>query len=284
MTLVEVLTVALRGLTYVGSIAAAGGVLFELGFARAAQPIKGDLERQIAVGCSLLLLVEPARYIVFQLSIAGADWSLAFGSDLRWMGFETAMGRAALLRLIAAAALMFIPKRSAIAVSAIATAMIASFAMEGHTASSEAWTLLGSTALLIHVTAVHWWLGALYPLLALTRTAEAATLVDAVETFGRRAAWIVAGLVAAGALAIVTLTRAQLDPDSTYQRLFLLKLGLVAVLLTIAAWNKLRLTPLLRRDEAIGRARLQNSIGREMIIAVLVLFATASAINNAPDG
>src|SRR5262245_50729899 len=104
----DVLPIALRALTYIGSIAAAGGVLFRLGFPNAAEAIRGDMERQIVGGCCLLLVVEPVRYVVFQLSIAGGDWSLAFGPDLRWMGMQTPMGQAAVMRLIAAAALLSI--------------------------------------------------------------------------------------------------------------------------------------------------------------------------------
>jgi putative copper export protein len=284
MTGLEILTIALRALTYIGSIAAAGGILFRFGFPRAAGAIRGNIERQIVIGCCLLLLVEPARYAVFQLSIAGSDWSLAFGADLRWMAIETPMGRAALARLAAAAVILLFGLRSH-AVSLIASVtMIGSFALEGHTASSEAWTPEGTGALLIHVAAVHWWLGALYPLLALAGSAEAATLPDVVETFGRRAAWIVAGLIAGGALVIVTLSGGRLNLESAYQLRFLLKLGIVALLLLIAARNKFHLTPLLRRDHESGRRSLRKSIGVEMSVALAVLLATAWAINSSPDG
>jgi putative copper export protein len=283
MNAVDVLPIALRTLTYVGSIAAAGGVLFAAGFPRATDAIRDDIDRQIAGGCCLLLVVEPMRYVAFQLSIAGGDWSLAFGPDLRWMGMQTPMGQAALTRLIAVAALLTFGLRSVFGGLAAALVMIASFAIEGHTASSEVRTVLGTGALFIHVTAVHWWLGALYPLLIMTHGSDPASLSDVVESFGRRAAWVVAGLLAGGVLVLAILTGAQVNPESTYQQRFLLKIALVAGLLAIAAWNKLRLTPLLRRDHEAGRAGLRASIKVELFVAVSVLLATAWIITSSPD-
>lgn len=284
MSGLDVLLIALRALTYVGSIAAAGGVLFAVGFPRATDAIRGDIERQIVVGCCLLLVVEPMRYVAFQLSIAGGDWALAFGPDLRWMGMQTPMGQAAMIRLVAAAALLTFGLRSVIVALVAALVMVASFVLEGHTASSEARTVLGTSALLIHVSAVHWWLGALYPLLTLTRGTEPASLSAVVETFGHRAIWIVAALVAGGVLVFAVLIGAQLNLESTYQQRFLLKIALVAGLLSIAAWNKLRLTPLLSRDHEAGRTRLRDSIKVELLVALLVLVTTAWALNSSPEG
>ena len=281
---VDVLRIAFRALTYVGSIAAAGGVLFALSFPRAADTIRSDIERQIAIGCCLLLFIEPARYVAFQLAVSGGDWSSAFGPDLRWMGMLTPMGQAAAIRWIAAAAILMFRLRLTAAAAIAALVMIGSFAWEGHTASSEARTALGTSALLIHVTTVHWWLGALYPLLALTGAAEPTALSNIVETFGRRAIWIVAALVAGGVVVLAVLTGAQLNLEGPYQQRFLLKIALVAVLLSIAAWNKLRLTPLLSCDPKTGRAKLGASIKAEILVGLLVLVTTAWALNSSSEG
>jgi putative copper export protein len=279
----DLLPVALRALTYIGSIAAAGGILFTVGFPSAAVAIRNDLERQIIFGCGLLLLIEPLRYAAFQLSIAEGDLSLAFGPDLRWMGMQTPMGQAAAMRFIAALAILTLALRSVAARTAAALVMIVSFAVEGHTASSEARTAASTGALLVHVAAVHWWLGALYPLLVLTAEAPPATLASTVEAFGRRAVWLVGGLLAAGVMLFVFLTGGLINIENPYQQRFLLKLALVVGLLATAAWNKLRLTPLLRRDHDTGRAELSASIKLEMLVALSILLATAWAINSSPD-
>jgi EAL domain-containing protein (putative c-di-GMP-specific phosphodiesterase class I) len=64
--------------------------------------VKPAVRRQIIVGFCVLLIIEPARYIVFQLSIAMGDLSMAFGPDLRWMGLQTPIGQASVLRIVAA--------------------------------------------------------------------------------------------------------------------------------------------------------------------------------------
>jgi putative copper export protein len=273
----------LRVLVYVASIAAAGGVLFRASFPRASADIRPALDRQIIVGCCLLLLVEPLRYAAFQVAAAQGDWGAAFGPDLRWMAFQTPMGQAAGTRWIAALALLALGLRWTPFALAVAVIMIGSFALEGHSASAETRTVLGTAGLLIHVAAVHWWLGALYPLLRLTRHGEPSAVVATVDRFSRRAVWIVGGLVVAGALLLAVLTGWTLRIESAYQQRFLFKLGLVAFLLSLAAWNKQRLTPLLAREYEVGSAKLANSIRIEIVVGFAILAATAWAISVSPE-
>lgn len=279
----DLLQALLRALVYGGSIGVAGGVLFRLSFPRAAGHIRGALNWQIVIGCCLLLLVEPMRYAAFQIAASQGDWPLAFGPDLRGMAFETPMGQAAGTRWFAALLLITLGLRSAAIGVVAAVAMIGSFALEGHGASADARTILGTVALLVHLAAVHWWLGSLYLLLALARRADPAAFAPTIELFGRRAVWTVAGLVAAGALLLAILTGWTLRVESAYQQRFLFKIGLVSVLLAIAAWNKLRFTPLLRQDHEAGAAKLRASIRVEIVAGLLILAATAWAISVSPD-
>ena len=77
--------------------------------------------------------------------------------------------------------------------SRAALVVIGSFLLEGHTASSHE-RILAAPLLFVHLAAVHWWLGALLPLIALTWCAEPATVVATIEAFGARAMWVVAAL------------------------------------------------------------------------------------------
>jgi putative copper resistance protein D len=281
MTILDTLLVALRALVHAGSIAAAGSVLFASSFPRAAAAIPSNIQRQMAFGCCLLLLVEPLRYATFQLAIAQHNWSLAFGPDLRWMAFQTPMGRALAVRLIAAAILLF-ARAPSIRLGA-ALLMLGSFLIEGHTASSDDASILTTVLLFLHLAAVHWWLGALYPLATLIRQASAAAFLPAVEGFGAWAVPIVVGLLAAGTVLLGVLTSWQLNLDSAYQQRFLVKIGLVSAMLAIAAYNKLRLTPRLARDPVSGATQLLRSIRMESLIALSILAATAWALSATPD-
>jgi putative copper export protein len=282
MIVPEQAAILLRALIYVGSIGVAGAVLFNVSFPQAADAVAPALRKQILAGFLLLLAVEPLRYAIFQLAIADGDPSLAFGPKLRWMAFETPIGQAGIVRLaaagvIAVVGLLWLP----VGLSA-ALVLIGSFLLEGHTAASDA-RLLVAPLLFIHLTAVHWWLGALFPLIAVTRRTAPADAAETIELFGSRAILIVGGLLTAGALLVLLLTGGTLDLDIAYQQRLLIKLGLVALLLGIAGVNKLWLTPLLKRDYALGACRLRRSIRAEIAVAALILAASAWLVATAPD-
>ena len=276
------LAVILRALVYAGAIGAAGGVLFSLSFPQAARHIERPLQQQILFGCWLLILVEPLRYVAFQLAIAEGDWAVAFAPGMRWMAMQTAIGQAAAARLIAAIVLLAACRRWPGISLAAAVVMIASFGLEGHTVSNGNRLLL-APLLLIHFAAICWWVGALYPLLALIRQASPEVVVQTVRGFGRRAARVVAALLVAGAVLLVALSDGELRPDSAYQQRFVVKLTLVATLLSLAAWNKLRLTPLLDESYAVGVAKLRRSIRCEIAVAAVILAATAWMIGTSPS-
>jgi putative copper export protein len=276
------LAVILRALVYAGAIGAAGGVLFSLSFPQAARHVERALRRQILLGCWLLIFVEPLRYVAFQLAIAEGDASVAFAPAMRWMALQTAVGQASAARLIAAVVLLATHRRWPSVSLAAAMVMIASFALEGHTVSNGNRLLL-APLLLIHFAAICWWLGALYPLLALIPQAPPEVVVQTVRGFGRRAVGVVAMLLAAGAALLIALSDGELRPDSAYQQRFVFKLALVVALLSLAAWNKQRLTPLLDESYALGAAKLRRSIRCEIAVAVVILAATAWIISTSPS-
>jgi putative copper export protein len=276
------LAVILRALVYAGAIGAAGGVLFSLSFAAAAPHVEGALNRQIFIACWLLILVEPMRYVAFQLAIAEGDSSVAFAPAMRWMGMQTAIGQASAARLIAAIVLLATCRRWPGVSLAAAAVMIASFGLEGHTVSNGNRLLL-APLLLIHFAAICWWVGALHPLLALTREGPPQVVVQTVRTFGRRAVGVVAALLVAGVVPLIVICGGELRPDSAYQQRFVVKLTLVAALLSLAAWNKLRLTPLLDESYALGVAKLRRSIRCEIAVALVILATTAWIISTSPS-
>jgi putative copper export protein len=282
MTEPDRLAIILRALLYAGAIGAAGGVLFSLSFPAAARHVERPLERQIFIACWLLIFVEPLRYVAFQLAIAEGDASLAFAPAMRWMALRTAVGEASAARLVAAIVLLAACRRWLSVSLAAAAVIIASFGVEGHTVSHGNRLML-APLLLIHFAAICWWVGALYPLLALIPKAPPEVVVQTVRGFGRRAVWVVAALLAAGAVLLFALTNGELRPDSAYQQRFVVKLTLVAALLSLAASNKLRLTPLLDESYALGAVKLRRSIRCEIAIALVILAATAWIIGTSPS-
>jgi len=269
----DVLAVLLRALVYTGTVLAAGAVLFRLTFPALATVLPA-LRRQIALGAVLLIICEPLRYILFQLQIAGGDFALALSPSMRWIGLETPLGQAALVRLAGLAVVLAAGLRFRLFGVAAATVMIGAYLVEGHTASDEARTVL-APLLFVHLVAVHWWIGALPPLRVAASSSPLDTLASTLQRFGAIALWGVGLLAAGGVVLLVVLTDWRMNFAAAYQQAFALKLGLVGLILAIAALNRLRITPQLARHDPAGRGTLKTSLNVELIVAVAILCASA---------
>ena len=267
-------SILLRSAVYVATIAAAGGVLF-YATVRGAAEVGGAIRRQVWFGVLLLLVVEPLRYLQFQLAIGGGDWEVAFDPSMRWLAFETPIGQAALVRIAAALTILVAGLRLWPVRLVAAAAMVASFALEGHTASHEGDGWLPAALIVVHLAVVHWWLGALYPLRAATLVVGDSNIRDLVERFGKFALVGVAALTVAGAALIAVLAGWQFDPTRNHELALGAKLVIFAVILATAAINKLRWTPMLATLPDAGRAGLRASLNREIAFCLLILIATA---------
>ena len=63
--------------------------------------------------------------------------------------------------------------------------------------------------------------------------------------------------------------------ETTYGRLLAVKLAVFVLLLGLAAFNRLRLTPALLAGDAGAGARLRRSIGLEFAAVLVILVVTA---------
>src|SRR6202012_1501017 len=100
----------------------------------------------------------------------------------------------------------------------------------------------------VHGVAVAFWLGAFAPLMALLWRRQSMSL-PIVDRFSRAAIPVVGILALTGlALAIVQLESFGALVETEYGVILCIKLALVAVLLALAALNRLRLTPALAND------------------------------------
>lgn len=269
---------ALRALVYLGTILAAGSCLFALTFPTHWPPIRTVLRWQIAIGAVLVAVVEPLRYVLYALAMAGGDVGMAFEADMLMLGFELPAGQASLVRLFGVAVIALAGLRYRLAGIAGCIAAICSYALEGHTAGDgkPVWMAL---LLLVHVGAIHWWIGSLWPLAALARTLPASndppsSLEQVVERFGKVAAVMVGALLIAGAFVLVAIIGWLPDPTSAYQQFFAAKLAFVLAILALAAFNRFRVTPSITRDVHSGAQRLCASIRFEIGLALSILVLT----------
>lgn len=186
------------------------------------------------------------------------------------------------------------PKRAKVAVGLSSAAATLSFVWSGHGAMGEGvtrWAHLMCDAL--HLLAAAWWLGALAYLSAAAFRLRAEDLVGvelfahSLARFSRVGPWIVAVLAATGlvnsALLLGPHPIAALIRD-LYGNLLLVKVALFALMLLLAAMNRLQLAPVLHATARLVTGRepttaavhsLRISLLVEALLGLLVLAAVA---------
>lgn len=128
-------------------------------------------------------------------------------------------------------------------------------------------------ALMVHVGAMSFWLGSLYPLYRMTLEFELPSMQETLRRFSQLAVTIVGMLLAAaGVMAWQLFATPQELLASSYGRSLLIKSALVCLLLGLAALNKWYLVPGLAGVN--GPQRLRLAIRGEMLVGTLILFMT----------
>lgn len=263
---------------YAGTLGAAGAVFF-LGYAGSliANAERLSIRRLVFV-CAVLAAAAGAAHIVMTAgSMSGEAAGMWDGSLIR-MVWQAGEGRALEIRAIglslaALAMLVDLPAAWGLLGAAIAAT---SFAWTGH---AQALSPRALPVLLLgaHLLGVAFWLGALAPLSWVVREGTVARIAAVAERFSAVAVFAVAGLVLVAAPLLWLLLGGFAELwRSSYGRGIALKLAVVAGLLSLAAFNKLRLTPRLRAGDAKAVRSLRTSIRLEMWLGVMVLAVTAT--------
>jgi putative copper export protein len=129
----------------------------------------------------------------------------------------------------------------------------------------------------LHLLCAAFWLGALAPLLIVARDGDDPEIARVAVRFGNLALAVVAILLLAGAGILWTLiVDATAFWTSGYGAMMAIKLLAVAVLLCIAAANKLKLTPRLSNGDTGAARLLRRSILAEILCGALILLITAA--------
>ena len=150
-----------------------------------------------------------------------------------------------------------------------------SFTKIGHVAELESFWF--DLLMLVHLLGVSFWVGILLPLKAITDNRENLTwAADLGFKFGQAATCIVPVLIGAGGLVAWNLLGGLPALFTTsYGITLLAKICLVSLLLTVAAVNKMRLVPELRKGSVHALNRLRQSVTAEWVLSGAIMFATA---------
>jgi putative copper resistance protein D len=269
--------IALKTLTYAATLGAAGTVFFLCycgRFMARAESLR--IRRMVPSLAVLSVLTGAAQIMVSAASMSGKAAGMWDG-PLLGMVWQAGAGRANAVRaigLLLAMPVVFLERRWLAVPGAVLAAT--SFAWTGHARSLDP-DVIPIMLLCIHLLGIAFWLGALTPLLIIARDGESSRIAGAAARFGATAVFVVGGLIAAGATLLwMLLGGVAALWGSAYGRFVLVKLILVACLLGLAAFNKLRLTPRLRSGDARAARSLRTSIRLELLLGISILAITAT--------
>jgi putative copper resistance protein D len=271
-------SIAVKTMTYAATLGAAGAVFF----LRVCGPLIAGADRprirSLVVGLAALAVFAGGAQILVSAGSMGDDAAGMWDGSLIHMVWQAGAGRANAIRAIGLllAALGVLSGRPPWWALLGAAMAATSFAWTGH---ARALNPDGLPVLLVsvHLLGVAFWLGALAPLLIVSRNADATIIAATAARFGSSAVVVVGALMAAGiALLWMLLGDVTALWSSTYGRSVMLKLAFVGCLLCFAAFNKLRLTPRLLAGDARAVQNLRASIRFEMILGAVILAVTAS--------
>jgi putative copper resistance protein D len=244
--------------------------------------------RGLFLACAGTAMVAALVSLSAQTAVMAGDPGAAFDPGLLTSVVAgSVFGQAVLVRFAAAglALLALLARPSPWRVTTVLGGVaLASFAWSGHGAAQDGVAgLVHAGADVIHLLAAGVWLGALGVLaiqLAVARTvAQARALHTALAGFAGVGSAAVALILASGlanAWFLVGPSRIARMGETPYGVLLLVKIALFAVMVALAALNRLRLTPGL----AVGRpspavATLRRSIGLETALGLGVLAVVA---------
>lgn len=267
------LLILVKTCVYTSAFWAMGGVIFWLLFAKQAEKLHKQfftnlyLAAFISIISSIWFLMAQVGYIIDD-GFAGM-----FDSEMLQIFLNENIGTSLYMRVAGAVLLIgYLVLRLKILALLAVILMAASFAITGHATSGD--VLYTSLLLAVHLLAVSFWFGALWPLYMSARHDNAAEML---EKFGKIAAYIVPILIVVGVLFALTIVPSFAALfTSSYGISLLIKIGIVAVLLALAALNKLKLVPAIRAQKINAVAKLRLVIKIEAVAFLLIFIVTAA--------
>jgi len=283
----ELTSLVCKLLLYFGAASIAGGSLCLWLYNNGKRQYFEKVIGYIMLGAFLGFLGTFVNYFVQVGLINARGLTGMFDWDMASLLLETQLGEVTYMRLTGfilafISSLIFFRKavrlpqqsfyRLLLGVHGIAFLFVAfSFTKAGHI---SVLTGIARTAVVFHLYAFSAWIGSLFPLLLLTNSTELNLLKKLMQQFGDNALGIVIILAGMGALMLLELLDNPAELYTTpYGWVFLLKLFLVSVTLSVAVINKLVLVPAIVNNASA--LRLRRSIRVEMVAVTLVLIATS---------
>lgn len=285
----EALTVGTQAVVYLGGLTAAGLVFFHFLVTALTRGGARIMRWSAVAGVLGMLAYVPAVY-VWQNGLALSSvvtWDAVRDSFYAGGSFSAAALGAMLGIAGLAAAVTATSKGSGRASAAVACGgaglALGSLLLTGHTRTfGPPLVLLTSDA--VHATAAALWLGGVIGLVFVLRTGERGAAV-AVVRFSSIAALVLAASAVTGiVMAWLILDSLHALTGTRYGLTLLVKIGAVAVVVLLAAWNRWKLVPTVGSEgsEPGSMRRLRRIVGAEAVVLLVVASITAFLVSQSP--
>ncbi|MCR6651726.1 MAG: copper resistance protein CopC/CopD [Cellvibrionaceae bacterium] len=130
----------------------------------------------------------------------------------------------------------------------------------------------------LHGLAAAFWVGSLWPLSVMLRHETGPQALETVQRFSRIAVIAVATLVATGIgmSLLQSVSSVEAVTQTGYGAIWGIKMLLVSLLIGIAVWNRIAVTPMLRTGERVASLRLRRNVFIEIALVIGVLTLTST--------
>ncbi|MBL1421752.1 MAG: CopD family protein [Alphaproteobacteria bacterium] len=269
---------------YTTSFLAIGGAGFLALFHDVENGISAVIRRLIYI-CAALAILSSIGFLLVQSGYIVEDGLAGmFDVEMLQIFLEENMGSSLYMRIFAMILLillvMFLPyQKLFIAVPIVLTST--SFALVGHATGD--YQIYTSILLTVHLLAVGFWVGALWPLyLSANQPSGAAMLAQ----FGKIASFVVPLLIVVGLLfGIYIVGSFAALFNSSYGISLLIKVAIVGVLLGLATLNKILFVPYIaaQRPKAVQWLRLTIAVEAVAFLAIFTVTAALTTIMTLPE-
>lgn len=259
---------------YAAALVAMGGPLFLVALPEASDRTRRVSRRMTVVAAALAATTMLLRLDIRAGRISGMGLGGMIDPVMIGLVWDSPLGDVIVLRGIGLALVLavLIPRVWGLVFALPGSILIAvSYTQVGHSLGEPRWVL--AALLTVHLLAAAYWVAALEPLRRGARLPGAAIL----HRFGSIATVTVGVLALVGGVFAYLLVGDLASLVGTaYGWTLLSKVAFVALLLGLAALNKLRLVPAIARGDADAPVRLSRSITWEMAAVAAILLATAT--------
>ena len=271
------LSICVKAMVYATTLLAAGSVLVLASLKQLSEVEQRRLRRIAIVMAVLAALTSLVRLPLRASFLMGGTWAGASDPMMLTMVNDGPLGTSIAIRLVGLGLILTVAlshRKALFPATCGAVIACASFVFRGH-ALEEPRLLLG-LLITLHILGLAFWISALAPLARVARSPDLNRAGAVAHDFGQKALWVVGGLTLVGTLSLGVLTNWTVSAMFTpYGQFFMVKLFVFAAVLSLAALNKISLTPALQQGDPQSAKNLARSIRIEAALIALVMLTTA---------